>query len=263
MSNQEFETLLFTVDDDGIATLVINRPDKLNALNNAVLDELQKVFSHIRENDLVKGVIVTGHGEKAFVAGADIKELSMLDTKSGRRASEKGQDLFNYIEEMPKPVIALVNGYALGGGSELAMACHIRIATDNAIFGFPEVSLGLIPGYGGTQRLTRLVGKGRAMEMIMTGAHVSAQRAFDTGLVNRIVQATEGFNTAIEMMRQILKKSPLAVSKAIHAVNTCEYDRDEGYKLEASHFGTLCGSSDFREGVSAFLEKRKPKFTGN
>ncbi|MFU8860270.1 MAG: enoyl-CoA hydratase/isomerase family protein [Cyclonatronaceae bacterium] len=263
MSNKEFETLLFTVDDDGIATLVINRPDKLNALNNVVLDELHDVFKVVREDDQIKGVIITGHGDKAFVAGADIKELSVLDSKSGRRASEKGQDLFNFIEETPKPVIALVNGYALGGGSELAMACHIRIATDNAIFGLPEVSLGLIPGYGGTQRLTRLVGKGRAMEMILTGTHIPAQRAYETGLVNRVVQMSEGFNTASELMRQILKKSPLAVSKAIHAVNTCEYDRDEGYKLEASHFGTLCGSSDFREGISAFLEKRKPKFTGN
>ncbi|TVQ13231.1 MAG: enoyl-CoA hydratase [Balneolaceae bacterium] len=263
MSNQEFETLLFTVDDDGIATLVINRPDKLNALNNLVLDELQKAFRYIRENNSVKGVILTGHGEKAFVAGADIKELSVLGPKSGRKASEKGQDIFNYIEETPKPVIALVNGYALGGGCELAMACHIRIATDNAIFGLPEVSLGLIPGYGGTQRLTRLVGKGRAMEMILTGTHIQAQRAFETGLANQVVPASEGYQTATEMMRLILKKSPVAVSKAIHAVNTCEYDRDEGYKLEASHFGTLCGTSDFKEGVSAFLEKRKAKFTGN
>ena len=263
MSNQEFETLLFTVDDDGISTLVINRPDKLNALNNLVLDELQKAFRYVRENSAVKGVIITGHGEKAFVAGADIKELSVLDTKSGRKASEKGQDIFNYIEETPKPVIALVNGYALGGGTELAMACHIRIATENAIFGLPEVSLGLIPGYGGTQRLTRLVGKGRAMEMILTGNHIPAQRAYETGLANQVVAAAEGYNAAIEMMRLILKKSPVAVSKAIHAVNTCEYDRDEGYKLEASHFGTLCGTSDFKEGVSAFLEKRKAKFTGN
>lgn len=263
MSNQEFETLLFTVDDDGIATLVINRPDKLNALNNLVLDDLQKAFRYVRENSAVKGVIITGHGEKAFVAGADIKELSVLDTKSGRRASEKGQDIFNFIEETPKPVIALVNGYALGGGSELAMACHIRIATENAIFGLPEVSLGLIPGYGGTQRLTRLVGKGRAMEMILTGNHIPARRAYETGLANQVVAAEDGYNAATEMMRLIFKKSPVAVSKAIHAVNTCEYDRDEGYKLEASHFGTLCGTSDFKEGVSAFLEKRKAKFTGN
>jgi enoyl-CoA hydratase len=263
MSNPEYQTLLVTTDEDGITTLVINRPDKLNALNNQVLDELDTAFKWIRDSADVNGVILTGAGDKAFVAGADIRELSELDPKSGKRASERGQDVFNLIEETPKPVIALVNGYALGGGSELAMACHIRIATENAIFGLPEVSLGLIPGYGGTQRLTRLVGKGRAMEMILTGAHVSASRALETGLVNKVVPRAEGNIAANEMMKLILKKGPVAVGQAILAINTCEYDRDEGYKVEASLFGTLCGTSDFREGVTAFLEKRKPNFTGN
>jgi enoyl-CoA hydratase len=262
MSTEEFETILYSVDENHIAKIVINRPEKLNALTNKVLDELSSAFKKIREDENILGVILTGQGEKAFAAGADIKELSGLGQKSGKRASEKGQDIFNLIEETPKPVIALVNGYALGGGSELAMACHIRIATENAVFGLPEVSLGLIPGYGGTQRLTRLIGKGRAMEMILTGNHVTSGRALETGLVNKVVPFHEGIDSAETMMKSILMKSPVAVAKAIHAINTCEYDRDEGYKVESTHFGMLCGTSDFKEGTAAFLEKRKANFTG-
>jgi enoyl-CoA hydratase len=263
MSNVEFETLLFSVDDHNIAKIIINRPDKLNALNNNVLNELGTAFKHIRQESSIKGVILTGQGEKAFVAGADIRDLSTLNEKTGKRASENGQDIFNYIEETPKPVIALVNGYALGGGTELALACHIRIATENAVFGLPEVGLGLIPGYGGTQRLTRLVGKGRALEMILSGSHIKAMRALETGLVNRVVPIREGAEAAAEMMNLIIRNSPVAVAKAIHAVNTCEYDRDEGYQVESNHFGELCGTSDFKEGTTAFLEKRKANFTGN
>jgi enoyl-CoA hydratase len=258
-----FETLLLQTEQH-ICTVTINRPDKLNALNNLVLDELEKAFNHIHQTDEIKGVIITGAGEKAFVAGADIKELSSLNGASGTKASEKGQRIFSLIEQSSKPVIAVVNGYALGGGTELALAAHIRIASSNAVFGLPEVSLGLIPGYGGTQRLIRLVGKGKAMELILTGRMVKAEEALSLGIANS-TQPTpaEAIIAAREMLGVMFKHGPVAIASAIKAVNASEVNSEIGYNKEAEVFGSLCETSDFKEGTGAFLEKRKPVFTGN
>lgn len=258
MSNLLIET------DQHVRTITINRHDKLNALNNAVLDELRAAFEDAAADPDVKGIILTGAGEKAFVAGADIRELSSLDGDTGRAASERGQAIFAGIEDFPKPVIAVVNGYALGGGTELALACHVRIGTASAVFGLPEVSLGLIPGYGGTQRLTRLVGKGRAFELIMTGRQVKAEEALSIGLVNRVAETQgDAIHEATEMLRKVFRNSPVAVGAAIRAINACEVHRESGYSAEAEEFGGLCLTDDFREGVGAFLEKRKPSFKGN
>lgn len=263
MSSTQFEreTLLFDEDENGIAILTINRPQKLNALNKQVLSDLNDALSHIEESDEIRLLIITGSGEKAFVAGADIKELSTLDRQSGEQTSSEGQNLFNRIEAFSKPVIALVNGYALGGGAELAMACHIRIGTTNAVFGLPEVSLGLIPGYGGTQRLPQLVGKGKAMEMILSGSQIKADEASELGLLNEIYSAGEALEETKKLAGKILKNSPLAISSAIAAINAGY--RIRGYAREANLFGQLCETEDFKEGTSAFLEKRKAKFTGN
>ncbi|MTI88301.1 MAG: enoyl-CoA hydratase [Balneolaceae bacterium] len=257
--NQSYDTLLAKVDEAGICTLTINRPDKLNALNQKVLNDLQNAVQDIAEHEEVDGLIITGTGDKAFVAGADIKELSELDTETGREVSEKGQSIFQHIEELDIPVIAAVNGYALGGGCELAMACHIRIASKNAVMGLPEVSLGLIPGYGGTQRLTALVGRAKALELIMTGRFVKADEALQAGLVNKIAEDSV-MDEAYEMMSSILKQGPLAIRNAIRAVEAA--GSKNGYNEEASLFGDLCGSDDFKEGTTAFLEKRKPDFSG-
>ncbi len=204
----ERETVLLETDDDGISTLTINRPDKLNALNKQVLDDLSDAFDFIEKANHIRLTIITGAGDKAFVAGADIKELSALDKQSGEQTSSVGQSLFNRIEQFSKPVIALVNGYALGGGAELAMACHIRIGTQNAVFGLPEVSLGLIPGYGGTQRLPQLVGKGKAMEMILTGKQIKAGEAESLGLLNHSFDSENALEKTKEIASQILKNSP-------------------------------------------------------
>lgn len=252
--------LTIETGDDRIAVLTINRPDKLNALNSEVLDEIDEAFSHLKQNGAVKAVIVTGAGDKAFAAGADIKELSHLDSESGKKVSQKGQDIFNKIENFPKPVIAVVNGYALGGGAELAMACHLRIATENAVFGLPEVGLGLIPGYGGTQRLPKLIGRGKAMELILTGDQLSAGEASDFGLVNKKVADGDAVAEARNILTTILKNSPLAVSKAITAINASL--TPGGYAKEAELFGELFETGDFKEGTSAFLEKRDPNFSG-
>lgn len=257
----ERETLLLETDDTGISTLTINRPEKLNALNKQVLSDLDDALTHVENTSNIRLVILTGSGEKAFVAGADIKELSSLDQQSGEKTSSEGQNLFNRIEEFSKPIIALVNGYALGGGAELAMACHIRIGTKKAVFGLPEVSLGLIPGYGGTQRLPQLVGKGKAMEVILTGKQVNAEEAYSFGLLNSVYDSDSALEKTKEMASQILKNGPLAITAAISAVNAGV--RSQGYAKEASLFGRLCETEDFKEGTSAFLEKRKANFTGN
>lgn len=257
----ERETLLLETDDTGISTLTINRPEKLNALNKQVLSDLDDALTHVENTSNIRLVILTGSGKKAFVAGADIKELSSLDQQSGEKTSSEGQNLFNRIEEFSKPIIALVNGYALGGGAELAMACHIRIGTKKAVFGLPEVSLGLIPGYGGTQRLPQLVGKGKAMEVILTGKQVNAEEAYSFGLLNSVYDSDSALEKTKEMASQILKNGPLAITAAISAVNAGV--RSQGYAKEASLFGRLCETEDFKEGTSAFLEKRKANFTGN
>ncbi len=257
---ENYEHLLVETESDGIAVVTVNRPDKMNALNSDLLDELDQVFAGLESDTEVKAVIVTGAGDKAFVAGADIKELGQLDQKSGRDTSRKGQQIFDRIESFQKPVVAVVNGYALGGGAELAMACHIRIATDNAVFGLPEVSLGLIPGYGGTQRLPQLVGRGKALEMILSGGMIKAGEALQYGLVNKIAESGDPLNEARQMLAQMLKHGPIALSMAIQAINSA--GSDNGYDVEADCFGQLCNTDDFKEGTSAFLEKRKPDFQG-
>lgn len=244
-----------------IACVTINRPDKLNAFNAQAKAELKQAFEIIKNDSSVDVVILTGAGEKAFVAGTDIKELTELDTESGKGFSEDGQAVFNLIENLGKPVIAAVNGYALGGGTELALACHIRIASENAKFGQPEVNLGIIPGYGGTQRLARLVGKGRAMELILTGDQIDAQEAYRIGLVNKVVPQAELMKTAEVVAQKILSKGQLAIRFALKAVNmTAETNLTDGQALEASLFGLCCETEDFKEGTKAFLEKRKPEF---
>lgn len=243
------------------AYITINRPDKLNALNAQAKSELKQAFESIKNDSNVDVVVLSGAGEKGFVAGTDIKELTELNTESGKVFSEGGQSVFNLIENLGKPVIAAVNGYALGGGMELALACHIRVASENAKFGQPEVNLGIIPGYGGTQRLARLVGKGRAMEMILTGDQIDAQEAHRIGLVNKVVPQAELLKTAETIAQKILSKGQLAVRFALKAVNmTAETNLTDGQALEASLFGLCCGTEDFKEGTKAFLEKRKPEF---
>ncbi|MEX0719240.1 MAG: enoyl-CoA hydratase-related protein [Balneolaceae bacterium] len=257
--NQSFETLLLEVDDSGICVLTINRPDKLNALNQHVLKELEKAVSSISSNSDIRGMIITGSGDKAFVAGADIKELSSMSPESGSETSEKGQAIFQTIEDLTIPVIAAVNGYALGGGFELALACHIRIASQNAVMGLPEVSLGLIPGYGGTQRLPNLVGKAKALELIMSGRFAKAEEALQIGMVNKISENSV-LEDAKSMLAAMLKQGPIALKNAILAVK--EAGNTDGYKSEAKLFGELFGTADFKEGTEAFLTKRKPKFSG-
>ncbi|HEY6953380.1 MAG TPA: enoyl-CoA hydratase-related protein [Bacteroidota bacterium] len=255
-----FETLLYEAKNR-IGYVTINRPDKLNALNAKAKSELHELFESIRKDESIDIVILTGAGEKAFVAGTDIKELTELDTESGKAFSQKGQAVFDAIENLGKPVIAAVNGYALGGGCELALACNIRIAAENAKFGQPEVNLGIIPGYGGTQRLARLVGKGKAMELILTGDQIDAPEALRIGLVNKVVPQNDLKNTAETIAQKILGKGQFAVRLALKAVNmTHETNLTDGQALEASLFGLCCGSEDFKEGTKAFLEKRRPEF---
>jgi len=249
--------------DEGILTITINRPDKLNALNNKTLEELKNIGQDLYDNKEIKGVILTGSGDKAFVAGADILEFSGLNEVNARKFSENGQEVFNIFEESPKPIIALVNGYALGGGCELAMACHIRIATANAKFGLPEVTLGIIPAYGGTQRLTQLVGKGKAFELTMTGNMVSAEEAYRLGLVNYTLPTKEeALRKAHEILDKIVQNAPLAVGMVVSCINASTSPTEDGYLLEANSFANCCKSSDFSEGVGAFIKKRKAVFKG-
>lgn len=255
-----YQTLLVSVNER-VATVTINRPEKLNALNAEAKAELKAIFTDIKSNNNIDVVILTGSGEKAFVAGTDIKELIVLNSDSGKEFSSKGQEVFDLIENLGKPVIAAVNGYALGGGCELALACHIRIASENAKFGQPEVNLGVIPGYGGTQRLARLIGRGRAMELILTGNQIDAQESLRMGLVNKVVPQADLLGTATAMAKLIASKGQIAIRMALKAVNmTAETTLSDGQQLEASLFGVCCDTADFKEGTSAFLEKRKPVF---
>jgi len=249
---------------DRIAILTINRPKVMNALSVATVDELRRAFLEIKADDEVSGVILTGAEEKAFVAGADISELHDLDPEGAKHYSERGQHVLSIIENMPKPVIAAVNGFALGGGCELAMACHIRIAAETAKFGQPEVGLGVIPGYGGTQRLARLVGKGRAMELCLTGGMIDAAEAYRIGLVNKVTAAGELMAEAEKMLGSILAKGPMAVVLTIEAINRgVEMDLASALNLEANLVGFCASGEDWKEGTKAFMEKRKPDFKGN
>lgn len=248
---------------DGIATLVINRPKQLNALNKQTLSEINEAFESMRGNDAVKVVIVTGSGDKAFVAGADIKEFADFSGPEGSDLAKMGHmTVFNVIEEFSKPVIAAINGFALGGGLELAMAAHVRIASDNARMGLPETSLGVIPGYGGTQRLPQLVGKGRALEMIFSAKMIDASTALNYGLVNAVVSQETLQVTAEKMAHDFMKNSIVAMGQAIEAVNAGLLEGAIGYDVEVQAFGDCFETADFKEGTTAFLEKRKPKFPG-
>jgi enoyl-CoA hydratase len=252
-----------TVDvAERIATLTVNRPDKLNALNSATIAELGTAIDELRARSDVAGVILTGAG-RAFVAGADIGELAAQTPEAARARSLRGQGIFRRYETCPKPVIAAVNGFALGGGCELALACHVRVASDVAKFGQPEVKLGLIPGYGGTQRLPRLVGRGRALQLLLTGEIIDAAEALRIGLVNRVVAAAELVSVTRAMMLQMLANGPLALAGCISVADRgLDMTLEEGLALEAEHFGILAGSTDMSEGTRAFLEKRPPQFTG-
>jgi enoyl-CoA hydratase len=257
-----YQTILCSTQNR-IATVTINRPDKLNALNAQCKNELKTLFTALKSDAMVDGVILTGAGEKAFVAGTDIGELTALNPHTGKQFATDGQAIFDLIQHLGKPVIAAVNGYALGGGCELALACTIRIAAEHAKFGQPEVNLGIIPGYGGTQRLARLVGVGKAMELILTGGQIGAQEALRVGLVNAVVPGAELLTAATTMLTTILGKGQLAIRMAIKAINaTLETPLSDGLSIEAGLFGECCGTEDFHEGTKAFLEKRKPNFTG-
>lgn len=243
--------------------ITINRPDKLNALNEAVLKELEAAVEDLGTRPEVRAIILTGAGEKAFVAGADISELAELDTRGGIASSKRGQKLFSWLESCGKMIIAAVNGFALGGGCELALACDVRIASENARLGLPEVSLGIIPGYGGTQRLPRLVGRGIALELILSGRQVKAEEALRIGLVNRVVPQDELLQAALDLARKVARNGPVAVSAAKQAVDRgLDLGFQSGSELESALFGMLCTTQDMREGMSAFLEKRQPEFRG-
>ncbi|HYS19667.1 MAG TPA: enoyl-CoA hydratase-related protein [Gemmatimonadales bacterium] len=258
----KYETLLFEITN-GVALITINRPDKLNALNDQVVDELGHAAGRIATEDAIKGAILTGAGPKAFVAGADIADLAKQGPFDGKARALRGQAVLRRLETCGKPVIAAINGFALGGGCELAMACHLRIAADTAKFGQPEVKLGIAPGYGGTQRLPRLVGKGVAVQLILTGEMIDAQEAYRIGLVNKVVPAAQLLAESEKMLRGILATGPLAVRLALEAVDQgLEMTLDEGLLLEANHFGLLAATKDMKEGLTAFLEKRQAKFEG-
>ena len=257
-----FENILFE-QSGNIAYVTINRPTKLNALNKATISELHEAFTTAEEIEDIKVIILTGSGEKAFVAGADISEFADFSVEEGKRLAAEGQEkLFDLVAHFPKPVIAAINGFALGGGLELAMAAHFRIASDNAKMGLPEVSLGVIPGYGGTQRLPQLVGKGRAMEMIMTAGMIDAKQALEYNLVNHVTTPEELIPLAEKIAGKILKNSMVAISAAIRAINSGYDNSQDGFKEEIEEFGNSFGTEDFKEGTSAFLNKRKADFPG-
>ena len=250
-------------DRDGIAFVTVNRPDKLNALNHQTIGELAACFDGLAADDSVRAVILTGSGEKAFVAGADISELARTTALTARPLALYGQRMMNAVEACPKPVVAAVNGYALGGGCELAIACHLRTASENAVFGLPEVSLGIIPGYGGTQRLPRIVGRGRALEMILSASKVGAAEALAMGLVNKVFPQASLLAETEKLVRRILGMGPVAVRFALDAVNHGgDMPLPDGLNYEATFFGLLAATDDCREGMTAFLEKRPAKFQG-
>ena len=257
-----FENILVSTSN-GLSTITINRPKKLNALNKNTIEELHECVSNLEKDDATKVIVITGSGDKAFVAGADISEFAHFSVEDGGRLAAKGQELlFDFIENLSKPVIAAVNGFALGGGLELAMACHFRIASDNAKMGLPEVSLGVIPGYGGTQRLPQLVGKGKAMELIMSAGMISADEAKASGLVNHVTTLEELLPLAEKIANKIMRNSTVAISAAIKAVNANFEDGLNGFEVEIAEFGNCFGTEDFKEGTTAFLEKRKADFPG-
>ncbi|OQX66385.1 MAG: enoyl-CoA hydratase [Sorangiineae bacterium NIC37A_2] len=257
-----YQTLL-TELSEGIFVITINRPDKLNALNKDVIEDLSKAIDEVYKNDEIKTVILTGAGEKAFVAGADISEFTSLDVNGGEALAKKGQEnVFDKIENCPKPVIAAVNGFALGGGCELAMSCHFRVASENAKFGQPEVNLGLIPGYGGTQRLTQLIGKGKAMELMMTADMVGAEEAKSLGLVNHVFPIADLLAETKKIAQKIQTKAPIAIAKVIACVNEAAKGDKDGFAKEIKRFGECFSTADMREGTTAFLEKRKASFAG-
>ena len=257
------DSLILQHKSDGILTITIQRPQALNALNAEVIKQLAEAIDVAQTDSEVKTIVVTGSGDKAFVAGADIKEFADYSGKEGKALAQQGQDsLFNRIERSSKPVIAAVNGFALGGGLELALACHIRIASNNARMGLPEVSLGVIPGYGGTQRLPQIVGKGKAMEMILSAKMIGANDAAACGLVNAVVPPGDLLETAHKMARSIMKNSPRAVATAIQAVLAAYEDGINGFQEEINCFGASFETDDFKEGTQAFIEKRKPTFSG-
>ncbi|HFE64180.1 MAG TPA: enoyl-CoA hydratase [Caldithrix sp.] len=256
------QNLIYQIENQ-VAIVTINRAEKLNALDAATITELFQLFKKLKQDNSVSVIILTGSGEKAFVAGAEISEIQRHDDISGRIFSLRGQKVFRFIEKMDKPVIAAINGYALGGGCELAMACHLRLAAQNAKFGQPEINLGLIPGYGGTQRLPRIIGKTRAMYLLLTGEMVSAEQALQLGLVNEIVPQEELLNRAKELANTLVAKAKIATQYIIQTVNEGQdLSLDAGLNLEAELFGNVCGTEDMKEGTAAFLEKRKPVFKG-
>ncbi len=258
-----YTTIIASLENN-ILTVTINRPDKLNALNKTVVEELGHAINEIYNNNEIKAAIITGSGPKAFVAGADISEFKELNGDGGTALAKKGQDLvFSKIENSPKPILAAVNGFALGGGCELAMACHFRLASENAKFGQPEVNLGLIPGYGGTQRLTYLVGKGKAMEMMLTGNIIDANEAKELGLVNHVTTSENLLTKTNEILQVIISKAPIAIKNIIALTNMAAIGDDQGLQKEIDAFGSLFNTADAKEGAAAFLEKRKPVFKGN
>ncbi len=249
--------------EEGLATVTVTRPDKLNALNADTVAELGRAFHVLAQDEGVRAVVLTGAGEKAFVAGADIAELARMNPVSGVAVSRQGQDVFRFIERMPKPVIAAVNGFALGGGLELALACHLRVAGENARFGFPEVKLGIIPGYGGTVRLARLVGRGRALQLILTGEMVDANQALAMGLVNDVVPHAALRDAATGLAERIMANAPIAVAMALEAIDMGYHaTTEDALRFESSLFGLLASTSDMQEGMAAFLAKRKADFKG-
>jgi enoyl-CoA hydratase len=255
-----YNTLLVSMEN-GICTVVINRPDKLNALNKEVFNDLDKLFDDIYQDEKIQSVIITGAGNKAFVAGADISEFLELTPAQAPGLARRGQIVFDKIENCPKPVVAAVNGFALGGGCELALACHFIYASETAKFGQPEVNLGLIPGYGGTQRLTQSCGKGRAMELIMSGKMIDAKKAFEYGIVNEVTGPEELLAKVKEILTLIQSRAPVAVAKVIECINNFDHTQ-QGYDFEIEKFGHCFNTEDMKEGASAFLEKRKPDFKG-
>jgi enoyl-CoA hydratase len=256
------QTLLTSIENS-ICIITINRPDKLNALNKIVMKELDTAVDEVYGNSEIKSAIITGSGTKSFVAGADISEFLGLSAEEGKALSKQGQDLFFKIENSTKPIIACVNGFALGGGCELAMSCHFRIASENAKFGQPEVGLGIMPGYGGTQRLTQLIGKGRAMELLQSGNMIDAQTALRYGLVNYVVPQDDLLNKGKSILNIINSKAPIAIAKCIVCVNVVgKATGNSGYELEVNSFGECFGTEDMKEGTAAFLAKRKPNFRG-
>jgi enoyl-CoA hydratase len=256
------ESLITTSEINGVLILTINRPKSLNALNDGVFKELIRLFEKEINPKKIKGIVITGSGDKAFVAGADIKEFLALDQKSAKSLAQRGHDIFFKIERFPKPVIAAVNGFALGGGCELAMACHMRIAGSNARFGQPEVNLGILPGYGGSQRLIQLIGKGKALEFLMTGDMIGADEAHRLGLANHVVDAGKEVEKAMEIIEKIATKAPLSIAEVIQCANAHFDKKSNGFAEEVNAFGRLAATADFEEGAMAFIEKRKASFKG-